>query len=203
MSDTDTPEADSIDAESHRIELVGIHSMNVNPVNPKLHDLPAIIDSIKINGFVTPAVTDERTGYLIAGHGRREALLALWARDKEFPPSNVVVREDEDYGYEWYVPTVRGWKSNDDDHAKRMLVADNQTTILAGWDDEKLAEILSDLNASNDGYALEGTGFSSAELDKMLSLADGAPDEFPEVTAEDIPQGIVCPRCSYEIPKPS
>jgi ParB-like chromosome segregation protein Spo0J len=45
--------------------------------NPKLHDRRGIRASVTRFGFVEPITIDERTGRLVAGHGRLEQLRAI------------------------------------------------------------------------------------------------------------------------------
>ena len=80
----------------------------------------------------------------------------------------------------------------------RYLVADNRTTELGGWDDEKLVQVLSDLAA---GPGLDGTGYDGDDLDqKIMDLASpfvDPPEDFPEY-GEDINTDHCCPKCGYE-----
>jgi DNA modification methylase len=102
------------------------------------------------HGYVAPMIVDERTGRLVAGHGRLESLQKAKAEGRE-PPDRVRVR-----GRDWLVPVVRGIAFADDREAEAYLLADNQTTILGGWDDSELREIIEELGKAD---ALEGTGF--------------------------------------------
>ena len=60
-------------------------------VNPKEHDLRALNDSIERFGFVDAGTIDERTGKLVAGHGRKAALLALRDAGSE-PPEGITIK---------------------------------------------------------------------------------------------------------------
>lgn len=154
-------------------ELMALDSIKRATENPKRHDVRAIMRSMMLNGFGEAPMLDERTGRLIAGHGRLEALTALRLEKKD-PPKGV-----ETKGEEWLVPIQRGWASKNDAEAKAYLVASNRTTELGGWDDSELNEILSDL--AKDGAAtLAAAGYDGAELEKMLSDANPAePDDAP------------------------
>jgi hypothetical protein len=65
--------------DTRRLEYVPLDDLQPAARNPKRHDLPAIGRSIDTFGYVEPVVLDERTGRLVAGHGRVEQLRA--ARD--------------------------------------------------------------------------------------------------------------------------
>lgn len=154
-------------------ELMALDSIKRATSNPKRHDVRAIMRSMVLNGFGEAPMLDERTGRLIAGHGRLEALVALRLEKKE-PPKGVVEK-----GKDWLVPIQRGWASKNDAEAKAYLVASNRTTELGGWDDSELNEMLSDI-AKDGAETLAAAGYDGAELEKMLSDANPAePDEAP------------------------
>lgn len=163
--------------------------------NPKDHDLPLIIDSIRRFGFLDPVVIDQRTGIMAAGHGRVEALTILeqWVKageiDQQGRPYEVPAGVDVDDAGGWRVPTVVGWESADDLEAEAVLVALNQTTVEGGWDDEALLALLERLAAAE--VAFDGIGFDEhdlsdlrvilSDLDDLDTIADGYehPDDEP------------------------
>ncbi len=134
--------------------------------NPKRHDAEGIAGSMKKFGVVELPALDERTGKLVAGHGRLDAWLAAAAREEQ-PPAGIKIGEDG----VWLVPVIRGWASNNDAEASAYLVASNQLTINGGWDDRQLAELLDDLQ-SEDADLLKVTGFDGDQLDQLLSHTD-------------------------------
>ena len=95
-------------------------------------------------------IRDERTGQLVSGHARCDSLNRAKAEGKE-PPERIRVENGE-----WLVPVVCGVTFANDSEAEAYLLADNQTTILGGWDDDELKEIIASLGAEE---ALAGTGF--------------------------------------------
>lgn len=133
-------------------------------VNPKLHDQDGIRGSIADQGFVEIPTIDERTGHLVAGHGRLTALEEMHYAGQD-PPPDVEVNADG----EWLLPVSRGWASRDDKHAAAYLVASNKLTSNGGWNDDQLAAILSDLNADD---MLQLTGFTDDELGNLLRVDD-------------------------------
>ncbi len=135
--------------------------------------LDGIGSSISRFGYVEPIILDERTGRIVAGHGRRETLLRMRAAG-EAPPTGVRAHNGD-----WLVPVVRGWTSKSDKDAEAYLLASNRHVELGGWDDSELAALLQDVE-------LEGTGFSQDDLTGLLDrLAEptplnGDPDDVPE-----------------------
>jgi len=162
-----------------RIELVPLASLQAAARNPKAHS-SEIATSVGRFGYVEPIVLDERTGRIVAGHGRREAMLRL--RDNgAAAPAGVEVRDGE-----WFVPVLRGWASQSDAEADAYLVASNKLTEIGGWNEDGLADLLRDLESAD---ALEGVGFSAAEIDRLCAVEDVGEAETPE--PEDDPADVV------------
>ena len=166
-----------------RLEWMPLGQLQCAKRNPKQHSTE-IGTSIGRFGYVEPIVLDERTGRIVAGHGRREALLAMRMRG-EVAPSGI--RAD---GEEWLVPVLRGWASRSDAEAEAYLLASNKLTEAGGWDNQMLAELLKDLGEQD---ALDGVGFTDDELEALLGGLDGGagtegltdPDEVPEEPKEE------------------
>lgn len=159
-------------ADGMRIEYVALSELHRHPRNPKAHDLGAIHTSVNRFGYVSPVMVDERTGYLVAGHGRLDTLAQMQREGKE-PPARIEAR-----GGDWYVPVVRGVTFNSDSEVEAYLVADNRLTELGGWDEPELAALLQSL-ADEDVKLLEATGYDADDLQALL-------DELtPPIPAED------------------
>jgi hypothetical protein len=143
--------------------------------NPKGHDTARIRHSISEHGFVEPIVMDERTGRLVAGHGRLDDLIARRAaagktgKAKGGPPDGILLE-----GSTWLVPVIRGWASRDDAHAEAYLLASNQLTIAGGWDPAGLADSLQRLTVL-DPALLRLAGFTDSYLDDLLDRLAGEP----------------------------
>lgn len=129
--------------------------------NAKAHDQPALARSVEAFGFVEPVVLDERTGQLVAGHGRTAYLAELEAAGAD-PPEGVAVGEDG----KWRVLVTRGWASRDDAHATAAGVALNRVGERGGWDPSLLAEDLAWIRDSN---LLDAAGFTSDYLDDLVA----------------------------------
>ncbi len=158
-----------------RIEYVPLAELQRAPRNPKEHDLGAIHQSINRRGFVMPILLDERTGRIVAGHGRLETLIQK-KQSGENPPARIQKTPSGD----WAVPVIRGIQFKDDLDAEAYLVADNQTTILGGWNVPELTTLLTDLKGAD---LLEGVGFTAEDLAEFMAdiAADGSADPDEEV----------------------
>lgn len=144
---------------SRRIEYTPIGEVVRAPRNVKGHAKASIARSFDLFGFVEPIVVDERTGRLVAGHGRLDELQSAAAAGGA-PPDGINVGDDG----RWLVPVVRGWSSGDDAEAEAYLLASNRITELGGWDEVGLAEILRDMDAALAAAA----GFSTADLKRLI-----------------------------------
>jgi len=154
-----------------RIEWVALADLQRAPRNPKQHAGEEIERSILRFGYIAPVIMDERTGRLVAGHGRLDALAALRAGGKD-PPARVRRRTDG----EWMLPVLRGISFNSDAEAEAYLLADNRLTEAGGWDRAMLAGVLGELL---DAKALTGTGYSEDDVraleEGLETEADGGP----------------------------
>jgi ParB-like chromosome segregation protein Spo0J len=137
--------------EPRRIEWIRICDVRPDPLNAKLHHLGEIVTSIKKRGFVELPAVDERTGKLVAGHGRIEALAALKKDGGELPKGLKLADDGE-----WLVPVLHGWASKDDTDAKAYLVASNRLVEVGGWDDAALESLLVSIAKEGGAEALLG-----------------------------------------------
>jgi hypothetical protein len=119
-------------------DLTGYHR------NPRTGDVDAIAESLRVNGQYKAIVVNRGTHT-----GRPNEILAgnhTWAAAKEL-------------GWEQIAAT---WVDVSEEDAARIVVVDNRTSDLAGYDSELLADILEDLPN------LDGTGYDQTALDKLL-----------------------------------
>lgn len=123
-----------------RIEYIALEDLKRWPRNPKKHAEDNIKRSIERFGFNNPILIDERSGRLVAGHGRID-VLGQMKKSGKTPPKNIKVKDGE-----WLVPVVRGVEFNSEAEAEAYLIADNSLTAMAGWDDAGLLEMLHDLD---------------------------------------------------------
>lgn len=173
------------------IEYVPLATIGAAPRNPKQHAANDIRASIDRFGLGELPLIDERTGRLVAGHGRLDDI-AERRRAGQDPPDGVQVDEAGD----WLVPVIKGWRSRSDAEAEAYLIASNKLTTKGGWDDAELSEMLTDLNGTD---LFELTGFTEAEL---AGLAADPVEDFKPVNDDqarlDQRAPIMCPKCSFE-----
>lgn len=173
-------------AGQRRVEYVPLSTIQAAPRNPKKHNGNGIRSSIERFGVAELPTIDERTGRLVAGHGRIDQLAAMRAAGQN-PPAGIEV----DTSGDWLVPVNCGWASRSDADAEAYLVASNQLTISGGWDDAELGRLLTDLQAV-DPDLVTLTGFNDADVAALLEGAGGGgvapgltdPDDVPGLAAE-------------------
>jgi hypothetical protein len=85
----------------------------------------------------------------------------------------------------------------------RILLADNRTAEKAEREPEPLADLLQELEQTEDG--LDGTGYMGDDLDELLDDLDKLPghDDFSGDNEEIDPDDLMedeteCPRCGFE-----
>jgi 16S rRNA G966 N2-methylase RsmD len=163
------------------VSYIPITDVQSAPRNPKGHNTTGIRISINRFGFGELPLLDERTGRLVAGHGRHEQITAMHTAG-ETPPDGVQLADDGT----WLLPVIRGWASRSDDEAEAYLIASNQLTTKGGWETRELVEVLEDLAHAQ---LLEVTGFDDGDLTRMLEeLADDADvDELDGGDVDSVP----------------
>lgn len=149
-----------------RVEYVPLDDVKPAERNPKRHDAEGIGRSISRFGVAELPLLDERTGRLVAGHGRINDLLARFEGGQE-PPDGVRIDSEG----RWLVPITRGWASRSDIEAEAYLVASNRLTERGGWDDEGLAELLAAINEV-DPELLLTAGYDDDDLAALLGDDD-------------------------------
>jgi hypothetical protein len=146
---------------------VEIDDIQQHPLNPRVGYLPAIKDSIARNGWHGAVVVQKSTNLILAGNHR-------WLAAKELGLKRVLVH---------YVDV-------DDATARRVLLADNRTSDVAGYDDRSLQEVLTMIIAESPDEpeeALKGTGYSHDDAEQLaIGLAGGEQQEWG---SEGSPEG--------------
>lgn len=180
---------------TRRIEHLPLTGIPHAARNPKAHNGQAIRASIEKFGVTMAGLLDERTGRLVAGHGRLAALTAMRS-DGATPPEGVQTGDDGD----WLVPVVRGWASRSDAEAEAYLVADNRLSEVGGWDDRLLVEVLDEI-ADDNPDLLELAGYSQTELDDMIA-ALGEPPSLDDLEKEygDPDDSDLWPLLRFKVP---
>lgn len=143
--------------------LVPLDSLKAYDGNAKRHDsdnIDAIANSISEFGFRNPILAwhnEDGVPEIVAGHGRAAAAKKL--RMEQVP---VIFVDDLT------------------DAQRRMLtLADNQTTLMTGWDDQTLQE---ELDALTDVFDVAGFGFDIDEIigDDGVEVTEDEPDDDAE-----------------------
>ena len=99
-----------------RVEYLSLSSLKPARRNPKRHHVETVQASMGRFGYVSPLILDERTGRLVAGHGRLKSLQKAKAEGME-PPDRIRVQNGE-----WLVPVVRGIAFADDREAQGVVL---------------------------------------------------------------------------------
>ena len=145
-------------------ETVHADSIEPHPANPNDGDVAAIAESIRQNGFYGRVVVRDSTGKILAGEHR-------WRAAQEVGLTEIPIERVE----------------CDDETAMRILLADNRTAEKAEREPEPLAELLQELEQTDD--ELDGTGYDGRDLDQLLEdLDEPAEDDWADAF-DSVPEG--------------
>jgi len=155
--------------------------------NPRLNDgkpTERVAESLRHFGFVSPIVVWVGGNRMVAGHTRLKALRALLAEDPTFTPkgapgpglARVVFHEFESEA-----------------EADLFAMADNKLGELAGWDEERVAELRAEYGADELAIA----GFDEVAVAPSEEKPVHAPEEFASYDI-DVETAYRCPKCAYE-----
>ena len=124
------------------IEMVELPIDSVHPFhnNPRVGDVGALCESLRINGQYRPIVVNRRTREILVGNHRWMAAKALG----------------------WNTIGV-AWVDVDDQTAIKINLADNRTSDLGSYDNKTLRRFM--LSVSS----LEGTGWDGDDLDDLIA----------------------------------
>lgn len=154
------------------IRRVPLDQLSPAASNVKGHDVELVVASIARFGFADPLVVDQRTGELLAGHGRLQAvtrLRELVEAGTTDPRTGEPYTRPDGINDGWEVPVYVGWSSTDDTEADAARIALNRTTEVGGWDDGALLALLDDLV---DTSSLDGVGFAEEEIEALRRQMD-------------------------------
>ena len=132
------------------IESFPLRELVPHPKNFKEHDIGAICESIKRHGpygHIYAQRWPDTPPYIIAGHGRREAMLQLGI---------------ENFRVTFYKVGPR--------KAFELLLVDNRTNELGGYNEAQRLAVLSEA-ATADPEGLLGTGFDDEALSDFAMLS--------------------------------
>lgn len=160
--------------------------------NPRVHaSLEQVKGSIRRFGFVEHAVHDGRTGKIIAGHGRKQALTEMEAAGEPAPRY-----VDTDPAGRWMMPVSYGWSSASDAEAETLLVSLNRLVETGGWNERELAELLSDVRATEDVSLLDLTGYDEDDLNRLLKdiAKEDRAKEHEDKDLDEVPNLYATPK---------
>lgn len=143
----------AVEVHCSHSEMVDLFSLVPNPRNPNTHPVKQIellAKIIKNYGWRHPIIVSKKSGFVVAGHGRREAALLL---NLEKVP--VDYQDFKNEAEEWAV-----------------LINDNKIAELAEMNQEELASLVAELGKDFDFDLLAMTGAEIAEL--MATSSSGA-----------------------------
>ena len=163
-------------------DLYPIKDIKRAEYNPRVmpdSEMDALVKSLKTFGLVEPVVVNsnpEREGILIGGHQRTTAVERMIIQGN--PPDGVV---QDKVTQNWLIPAMR--VNLDEEQERALNLALNK--IHGSFDMARLVETIASIG--NDSVLLPATGFSTAEIARILD--GGVPKE--ETKGEE-PE---CARC--------
>lgn len=179
------------------VEYVALRELKPAKRNPKGHDIPGIASSISQFGFAEVLIENAKTGRLVAGHGRLEALQLLEKTDPKKVPRYIRV----DPAGRWLAPVLRGVEFKSEQEAEGYLLADNRFVELGGWNQAALAEVLSDLVKAGGVESLVPTGWSIPDYERLLVQPGAPPPAIADgATGEGVIKQIVFPFRDADMP---
>jgi DNA modification methylase len=142
------------------IDQVDIDSLIPYARNPRVGDVSALADSLRINGQYRPLVVRHDTREILAGNHTWKAAKALgWA--------TVAVS--------WL------WEITDEE-AARIVLADNRYSDMATYDLDALAALLESLGN------FEGTGYTAEVVEDLLASLTASDEPTALTDPDDIPE---------------
>jgi ParB-like chromosome segregation protein Spo0J len=145
-------------------KLVDASELVANPRNPNQHgsgQIAALAKILETQGWRSPVVVSNDSGFIVSGHGR--VLAALKMSDQRVPVS-----------YQDFQSEAEEWAH---------LIADNRLAELSEISTPALAELLSDLDQSD--LDLELTGYDMIDVEKILLNSDLGTPEGEEILMGD------------------
>lgn len=176
----------------NQIVFVEASQLKQHPDNPRKGNIAILVESIKENGFYGALIVQRSTNHIIAGNHRFQAL-----QECKIDPVPVI-----------YIDCT-------DKQAKKMMLVDNRSNDVAGYNTNKLLELVSEFSNDND---LFGTGFTEDDLNNLIDslTTNYEPNVAPEtshreVTDQDVANTkmdvdgenkamvkVLCPHCGEE-----
>lgn len=182
--------------EIETIKITDLKPAEYNPRRISDEDYQKLKNSISTFGLVDPIIVNLKNMHIVGGHQRYDVLLDEHMLDNDFLAELPMIR----LGDVGFVFTDTELSIRDDDHEKALNLALNK--ISGDWDNDKLAEVLEDLENSDldleltgfDEYSLTELNFENdIEYDDDISDSDLSEDIIPKEVKK-----IICPYCGKE-----
>lgn len=164
------PRPKSAEGSAINVEQVEVDKLLPHPMNPRKGDVDKIVESIKVNGFYGVIVAQKSTRYILAGNHRWQAARHL----------------DMDT-----VPVM--WLDCNDAQAKRIMLADNRMSDIAGYNQDSLQDLLRSVVADGD---LRGTGFDMKDIQTLIDDVTDEPNDKRKRNLEPFNDCFFLVKCS-------
>lgn len=182
--------------EIEHIKITDLKPAEYNPRRISDEDYRKLKNSISTFGLVDPIIVNLKNMHIVGGHQRYDVLLDEHMLDNDFLAELPMIK----LGDVGFVFTDTELSIRDDDHEKALNLALNK--ISGEWDNDKLAEVLEELELSSIDIQL--TGFDDLELTELqfendiqydddISDSDLSEDIIPKEVKK-----IICPYCGKE-----
>lgn len=158
------------------IEWIKLSELQVEPENPKEHEVEKIMLSIERFGFINPFIKNYHTGKLLAGHGRKKALELMQEKGLTIPDQ--LQEKDGD----WLVPVVSGVNIESEEDAMAYIIADNRLEELGGWNNPELLDAIEAIKDSTPD--LDDIGISESYVNELFTSVEEGPIEFTDLIDE-------------------
>ena len=154
-----------------------VDELKPNPNNPNTHppeQINLLAKIISIQGWRSPIVISNQSGFIVAGHGRYEAALIL--------------------GVESVPVNFQDFESEADELAH--LVADNRLAEIAEMDRVSLKELLIEMDTG--AIDMDLTGFTESDLEELMTQFH-VPEDNQEIDEEEMGKTETeCPKCGFK-----
>lgn len=136
--------------------LVPISSVTQHPDNPRQGDAGAVGASLARFGQQKPIVVQRTTGWIVAGNHTHQGAEIAGELERTLGVGA---------GADWtHIAVV--FSDLDELEAKAYAIADNRTSDLGTYDEDRLARILSELATAD---SLVGVGYDGDDVDRLIA----------------------------------
>ena len=165
---TTSPQCDAGRVECQYSKIEPLDKLVANPQNPNRHtddQIEKLSRLIALHGWRLPIIVSERSGMIVAGHGRMMAgkLLGLEGAPVDF----------------------QNFKDEAEEYA--VLISDNVVAELSSFDGLKMAELLNELDVFN----VDLEAFTGLDEEAILDFVHGD-DSMPDNQSNDYVLKVTC-----------